>query len=378
MNGHNQSPVVNQQYQPQVPPAYQSNDEIDLRELFKALWDGKLIIITTTVLFAIGAVLFALNSQEWWSSKAKVTQPQLQDMSAYQQQVRQFQPVFDIYQEDGTVLVSGELDGLVDTQELFQRFIDAFNSSDNKRSFLDSSEEFKKFKSELNADAADDAELTRALYASWFSKIQANKDGNVANSPFVVSFQSISKESSYKLLSDYVTVIKHETHEDALNNLQAIVSGKRNELVQQRRLLETQAKNRLAIEVERAKYALDIAKAANVTHPIQTSSDKEIFGIDLGSKALAAKVTALDSVKNLSVVEPRLQQIDAKLEMLNNLEIDRSIEFQTFRFLENVEQPIARDKPKRALIAVLGTLLGGMLGVAIVLVRIAFRREKAL
>jgi len=138
---------------------------------------------------------------------------------------------------------------------------------------------------------------------------------------------------------------------------------------------KTQAKNKLLVEAERAKYALDIAKAANVNQPIQTNSDKEIFGIDLGTKALAAKVTALESVKNLSVVEPRLQQIDAKLEMLKNLEIDRSIEFQTFRFLENVEQPITRDKPKRALIAVLGTLLGGMLGVAIVLVRFAFRRE---
>ncbi|WP_420906821.1 GNVR domain-containing protein [Vibrio anguillarum] len=34
-----------------------------------------------------------------------------------------------------------------------------------------------------------------------------------------------------------------------------------------------------------------------------------------------------------------------------------------------------RDKPKRALVAVLGALLGGMLGVAIVLVRFAFRKE---
>ncbi|WP_327790561.1 GNVR domain-containing protein [Vibrio anguillarum] len=37
---------------------------------------------------------------------------------------------------------------------------------------------------------------------------------------------------------------------------------------------------------------------------------------------------------------------------------------------------MSRDEPKRALIAVLGTLLGGMLGVAIVLVRFAFRKEE--
>lgn len=81
-----------------------------------------------------------------------MSQPQPQDIAAYQQQVRQFQPVFDIYQEDGTVLVSQELDGLVDTEVLFDRFIDAFNSSNNKRNFLDASEEFQAFKAKLDAD----------------------------------------------------------------------------------------------------------------------------------------------------------------------------------------------------------------------------------
>lgn len=37
------------------------SDEIDLRELFKALWKGKWIIIATTMVFAIGSVLYALS-----------------------------------------------------------------------------------------------------------------------------------------------------------------------------------------------------------------------------------------------------------------------------------------------------------------------------
>ncbi|MBF4242170.1 GNVR domain-containing protein, partial [Vibrio anguillarum] len=40
------------------------------------------------------------------------------------------------------------------------------------------------------------------------------------------------------------------------------------------------------------------------------------------------------------------------------------------------EQPLTRDKPKRTLIVVLGGMLGGMLGVAMVLVRFAFRKEE--
>ncbi|HBC3436991.1 Wzz/FepE/Etk N-terminal domain-containing protein [Vibrio parahaemolyticus] len=42
-------------------PPQSTDDEIDLRELFKALWKGKWIIIATTLIFAIGSVLYALS-----------------------------------------------------------------------------------------------------------------------------------------------------------------------------------------------------------------------------------------------------------------------------------------------------------------------------
>ncbi|HGE6125628.1 TPA: Wzz/FepE/Etk N-terminal domain-containing protein, partial [Vibrio cholerae] len=46
-------------YPPQ--PAAMADDEIDLRELFIALWKGKWVIIATTFVFAVGSVLFALS-----------------------------------------------------------------------------------------------------------------------------------------------------------------------------------------------------------------------------------------------------------------------------------------------------------------------------
>ncbi|HBC3451399.1 TPA: LPS O-antigen length regulator [Vibrio parahaemolyticus] len=46
---------------PYPPNQQHSDDEIDLSELFKALWKGKWIIIATTFVFAIGSVLYALN-----------------------------------------------------------------------------------------------------------------------------------------------------------------------------------------------------------------------------------------------------------------------------------------------------------------------------
>jgi len=45
------------------PPQSQTvaDDEIDLRELFLALWKGKWIIIAITFVFALGSVLYTLS-----------------------------------------------------------------------------------------------------------------------------------------------------------------------------------------------------------------------------------------------------------------------------------------------------------------------------
>ncbi|EGQ9157563.1 LPS O-antigen length regulator, partial [Vibrio parahaemolyticus] len=51
----------NPNYLPYPPQSQSTGDEIDLRELFGALWKGKWIIIATTFIFAIGSVLYALS-----------------------------------------------------------------------------------------------------------------------------------------------------------------------------------------------------------------------------------------------------------------------------------------------------------------------------
>ncbi|WP_233355890.1 Wzz/FepE/Etk N-terminal domain-containing protein, partial [Vibrio cholerae] len=86
--------------------AYPVNDEIDLKELFSALWQEKWLIIIITLLFSVAAIGYALTAQEWWSAKATVSQPQLQSIASYQQAVKRYQPLFDVYQEDGTIIVS--------------------------------------------------------------------------------------------------------------------------------------------------------------------------------------------------------------------------------------------------------------------------------
>ncbi|EGR2415805.1 chain-length determining protein [Vibrio cholerae] len=362
---------------PQYPHyAYPANDEIDLKELFSALWQGKWLIIVTTLLFSVAAIGYALTAQEWWSAKATVSQPQLQGIASYQQAVKRYQPLFDVFQEDGSIIVSEALDLLIDPEVIFKRFIQEFNANGTKRRFMQTNPTFLTLQKQT-MEQNNEPEVMQKLYEEWFKRIQASAVDKKANDIFTLSFQSVDKSSSLTLLNDYIQFVNQTLNQQLNANLISILTAKYGELAQQEKNLLQQAQLRLHVELERTKYALNIAEAADIKQPVQNLGEQEIFAINIGSRALKAKVDALKSIKDLSVFEPRLAILQSKLSQfdLETLSAETKWSVNGFYYLDQPEQPLTRDKPKRALIVVLGGLLGGMLGVAIVLVRFAFRRE---
>ncbi|KAA1225635.1 LPS O-antigen chain length determinant protein WzzB [Vibrio cholerae] len=362
---------------PQYPHyAYPANDEIDLKELFAALWQGKWLIIMTTLLFSVAAIGYALTAQEWWSAKATVSQPQLQGIASYQQAVKRYQPLFDVYQEDGSIIVSEALDLLIDPEVIFKRFIQEFNANGTKRRFMQTNSTFLTLQKQM-LEQNNDPEVMQTLYEEWFERIQASAVDKKANDIFTLSFQSVDKASSLTLLNDYIQFVNQTLNQQLNANLISTLAAKYGELTLQEKNLQQQAQLRLHVELERTQYALNIAEAADIKQPVQNLGEQEIFAINIGSRALKAKVDALKSIKDLSVFEPRLAILQSKLSQfdLETLSAETKWSVNGFYYLDQPEQPLTRDKPKRALIVVLGGMLGGMLGVAMVLVRFAFRRE---
>ena len=54
----------------EVGDFYQRTDEIDIRELLKVLWHGKLVVIAVTLLFSICAFIFVYNQPSIYQSKS--------------------------------------------------------------------------------------------------------------------------------------------------------------------------------------------------------------------------------------------------------------------------------------------------------------------
>lgn len=373
------SPSSHSAYPP-VPSYYpqSSNDEIDLRDLFAALWQGKWTIVLCTVLFVVVAVMYALTAQQWWSAKATVTQPELKQIVAFQQKVKQYQSVFDLYQEDGAIIVSRELDDLINPATIFQRFARAFNANDNKKHFMQSNPIFLAIKQQqLKVNENNEIDDVQArFYQEWYGKIMAQEVDKKQAGDYYLSFQSVDKSSSLTLLSAYIEFINQILNQKLTDDLNSKLMIKYNQLNQQYSSLQQQTQLRLQVELARAQQAFTIAEAANIREPVQSLNEEKLFAISIGSKALQAKVDALKSMTDLSVFEPRLALLQSQVQQIERLGKTKSAQIQGYFHLEQPKAAFSRDEPKRALIAVLGTLLGGMLGVVIVLVRFAFREEK--
>ncbi len=59
------------------------NDEIDLIELIKVLWDKKIWIILSTFVFTLLAGIYAFTAKEQWTSKANVIAPKVNAIQEY-------------------------------------------------------------------------------------------------------------------------------------------------------------------------------------------------------------------------------------------------------------------------------------------------------
>lgn len=348
------------------------NDEIGLRELITTLWQGKIYIAFCIFFTTSMAISYALLANEKWVTKSSISKPQLSDYLKYQIQVSQYQPAFDIYQEDGTVLVSEALVKLLDPEELLLRFVQQFKSTRNKKSYINQQEDFQNELRSLT-DLKNKERQKRpllGLYAKWYSKLSINVQKKTLLEYSLTSYTNFP-EASYNLLIGYVDYINNKSRDIALRNLHSIVLAKKVELVKQRKIFESHAKVKLDIELQLSRSALKIASSAGVDKPVENLGDKELFAIDLGANALKAKVGILSEIKNFSTMEPRIQIINSKLNILEGIDLSKNIEFDLFQFIEQPEIPISRSSPKRFLIAILGSVLGGI----IVLVRTFFGKN---
>lgn len=343
----------------QLPHAWQaaSGDEIDLRELLLVLWRQKALILLVTALFAVAGVIYALTAPQQWSAKAVIAAPKPQDLL----------PMQKVAVQAGALGLTGFPGG----KTLHQEFVSEFNAYENRRDYMKTSPLFMQRAEEQGLDEKSRKRWLR----DWAKLVKAQPVDKKGEEPGIeIVFAAPTAEDALLRLEGYVDYIIKLQNQRLVRQLIEQRDLKLAEMTTRYTLKREDARRGLRQEITETELDLSIAKSSGVSSPLENYSDKERFSITLGSKGLEEKLALLKSI-DLEVYQPELQSLKVQMARLKSASLE-GIAFRPFSYLDAPDEPLSRDKPKRPLVVVLATLLGGMLGVGIVLVRHALRRPE--
>lgn len=347
--------------------AIRDNDEIDLIELFDLLWRSKWVIGAITLLVVVIALAYALMATQKWTSVAYVRAPRVEQIKAYLEQRR----VLARITGNGVVDV-GALSG-----KLFNSFLDLGAADLTKQRFFLDSAYYEKL---VHGSAATKA---RYVLDDVVNSLQIRSPGKGDVSPrYTLSFVADSAEDAQSVLTAYVEAVNHQASAlvdgEFQNGLNASVLARRAEMAD----LEFKAKNMRNTHILELQAALATARNAGIkqyaggrvasgTTVIELRNLNHLFL--LGEKYLSSELrTAQESPL---IFPPRYYELKRELQLLDPLLNYRSVPSYSYSYLLSPTLPSSRTAPKRALIVILGGILGVMLGCGWVVVSASVRRR---
>ncbi len=303
-----------------APDSFSSDDEIDLAELWRAIWSGKWLIVAITSVFSVAAVLYALNLPNEYKSTVLLAPASSSSSSSLSKLAGQFGGLASLA---GINLGGGGAeDKSVVAMEIIKTwgFLEAF--------IRDNYIEVEVFAAEGWDRSTDELVINPDLYDSankkWVRGFNPNKGQKI-------------EPSSWELFKEF---------EDRVSVSQDKTSG----------LIS------LSVEyyspVIAKEWADKLVKAINA-HIQKQDREEATKSINyLNDKIKETNIAGMQSVF--------YQLIEEQTKTLMLAEVSEEYVFKTLSPAKVAEE---KAKPKRALIAILGFMLGGMLAVIIVLIR---------
>jgi len=301
------------------------DDEIDLAELWRAIWAGKFIIIIISMIFAVASVFFALSKPNIYKASA-ILAPASDDAGG------------------GLGAMAGQLGGLasmagislgggggVDKTALALEIIKSRSFVEN---FITKHDLLVPLMASKNWDMTTDTlilneETYDEVNKKWLSEVNSPKKAEP------------SQWQSYQAFSNLVTV--------------------------------SQDKATSMVNIGIEFYSPSIAKQW-LTWLVQDINEYMREQDQIEAKASIDYLTSQLAKIKVSTMETVFYQLIE--EQTKNMMLTMVKKEYVLKTIDPAQVPDTKDKPKRALIVVLGTMLGGMLSVLIVLIRYFSRKDK--
>ena len=354
----------------QVASDISKEKQADLFEIFNVLWKSKVVIFIVVGVIGCAGGIYALLAQPWWTSNTIITIGRYQNIESLNNKIINYSSILKNESNDITNVSRLSFDAndikklntILDQSKIFESFLIEFDSFNNKYNFLKNNALINSGMKNSDVEFDDEKFLN-----SWISKIKLVKLNNETNNIYQLSFQAKSKKDSYVLLSEYIIYINKIITKNIVNALVANIDYSKNILKINLKQLELDTQYKQEHDINFTRYSLEIAKAADANSPIPLLNDNSMFSIELGSKGLSEKERILENIKDLGIFDPEIKQMENKINILNQINLDNVKLITPFHYLKNISYPYGKDKPKRMLIILFSILAGFILGCVFVL-----------
>lgn len=365
----------------------QKQDEIDLIELLRVLWVKKVWIVLSAFVFTAIAGVYAFTAKEQWTSKAVVIAPKAMHLGNYLIVKNEYASILDIkdFSQEKVAV------------DLFNQFKTELLSRSTKEAFFAQSAWFNEYADKIVETQDAKLKLLSGLIEKnlIISFPDVKKDPNALG--INVSFAAETSFDAQSVLKEYISFVNKKVIDEAKQDLIANINLVEKHLEIQKNKIERDSENIRKIQLENLATALATAKSAgikdyskslngNVSVPEVLLGDARVPFSDsklsdgaylfmLGEKYLQAQ---LDTLKTAPLVYPlSYANINKQLALLNNLEgnLEKENNVRAYYYLSKPDYPVIKDKPKKALILMIGLLIGGFISTISIILAELFRRK---
>lgn len=303
-----------------------ADDEIDLRELFSVIWQGKWLIIAITTLFAVASVVYAINQPNIYKSEALLA-PAEQEGSG------------------GLAGLAGQFGGLASLAG-----VNLGGGSSNKAQLAIEVLKSRQFTSDfiqkhnilpdLMAAKTWDMQTNTVVYDSEMYDAQNNKWLREVQAPFK---PKPSMQEAFKVFSK---IISASTDKES---------------------------SMVTVSVEHVSPSVAQQWVSWLIEDINKSmKDRDVL------EAIKSTEFLTQQLEQTRIADIRTVLYKLVEEQTKTIMFARVRDEYIFKTIDAALVPEEKFKPKRALICVIGVLLGGMLSVMIVLIRHYLAKNKGL
>lgn len=376
------------------------NDEIDLIEILRTLWDKKFLIILMTFLITGVSAIYAFTAKEKWVSQAEISPPKLQEFQNYFAIKKELARIIqDSSSENKEPKSSNENEDV--SKDLFGRLGLLLNSGNEKEAFLSQSGLYLDLIAN-EKDALSQRKILSKLAKENIQVIKPDPKRDLNLDGLKISFSAETPKDAQQYLTDFIQAVNDKTAQQSINDIQVEIQETINDLKYERDLFESSVKVQNAIRLDNLQNAYQTARLAGITDYVKAvekleiadgvsgmlssdakiplsgfKSDNDPYLFMFGEKYLKAQIDSLQSNK---VIYPQryyqVQELLTKLELLLKKIQITEVKIQSFSYQTFPDYPISRDKPKRAIILAFGFIAGLILSSLFVLGMNVFRKSR--